>query len=340
MKKMYIILAAVVGIVAMCVTVLAYTNLWPSQKAQTTLSTNSYNEQNRTADADTRTQATNEVIWKSFSFNGYSFDIPNNWQAMEPAEESAYHRLEFKKSDGKYAATLISPPPVTGYEGWKFTTTSHRIQKNGNTFDISMWLGESDGTNNQEMTPPAIIFVQREDYQNVADTKYFDPGRGIQLMTDATPEMDKIMEHIYESITPQDIWKTFTSDIFYFQYPTAWTAEVDAGAGHRDGIFTDSQDETIASFHCPIPGDKKISDYQITEKRLLKLGDKAFSIVLATDPKNDSADKAALFFTNLTPQQDEQGGIFGNECSLTTTKDDLSDVFQRIYQSSGVQTKN
>lgn len=134
--------------------------------------------------------------------------------------------------------------------------------------------------------------------------------------------------------------KTYTGDVFSFQYPSNWTIEQDNAMGERHAIFKKNGIQ-VAKLDCPIPaiGFENIKTAEDTSKTITKgTGATALTATLnliygsAWDP----AEKDELIIIRMTKNNnkpDEQQGQYGTSCMLSAQKLALLDIFKDIYKS-------
>ncbi len=279
--------------------------------------------------------------WKSFSFNGYSFEIPADWESAWPSVEQGYTTILFKDAGDKVVAEIVSPPPITGYEIWRFETKERTASKDGERYKISLMLGTvaEEYADNSEKRSLNMIFAQIADTETIDDA-LFNPARGIQIMSD-TQGTNKIFERIYSSLEPQKSWYTFTGDHFRFQYPNEWTATSEAGAGHRWGEFFDENNKRVAFLECPIP-QTGYEGYNMTEshRTLSKAGIKYALDYWHGEAIDERGDLELIMMEMMTPPKGKEGGFGGTTCALTAEQADMTEIFERIHQSLTVRNPN
>jgi hypothetical protein len=92
------------------------------------------------------TQAEERTQPERYSFGGYTFTLPSGWSAVAESEGDLADSVEFSKS-GMTAATMVCPPPGRGYEAWDFAYTTQTLEKDGESVDVRLAIGESDDVN-------------------------------------------------------------------------------------------------------------------------------------------------------------------------------------------------
>jgi hypothetical protein len=269
--------------------------------------------------------------WKTFDYNGFSFEIPGNWQAVWPATEEAYTTLLLQDENGSTAALIVSPPPTTGYPGYEITEQEKIITGQGWTHRIQLWHGKPEA----EMSYGYLdtIIVSRVGYENESGNM-FDPRYGIQIFSQYKEDASEVFEKIYNSIEYNAKWNDYSGDIYSFQYPTDWTVEEEAGVGHRWVEFFDKNNKLTASMTCPIPKSDKTADKQIESLRTFELIgiQYAFKHTVGFGAGNNPGANT-ITMEMINPPQELAGGISGTACQLTAEKTGLEKIFTRIHQS-------
>ncbi|MDF1497600.1 MAG: hypothetical protein P1P90_06150 [Patescibacteria group bacterium] len=298
-------------------------------------STNADNE-------DLGNEATSTIIempseWKEFSYNGFLLPIPSNWDAVWPSIENGNATLLFQDEDGNTVASIVSPPPTTGYEGYVITKQERSISGKGWSHIAKFWHGDPEpGLGGNYLD---TIFVNRLGYESDLENPYRDQGFGFQIFSQYNGDASKIFERIYQSIQASNKWQTYKSDVFMFDYPADWTVVSDAGAGHRNASFYDEFNKLSASFWCPIPT-TGYEGYDMTEThRTIQIGNMQYAMDYwhGDDVDESRIDTEIIFMETMTPKEGMEGGIFGTACQLTSEKGDVTEIFERIYQSVNVK---
>nr|MBD3281845.1 hypothetical protein [Candidatus Uhrbacteria bacterium] len=290
------------------------------------------------AEEEKAEKATTPTAWKNFSFNGYSFEIPTDWETAWPSVEQGYTTILFKDADDKVVGEIVSPPPVTGYETWQFETKERVVTKDGERFKLSLMLGSvvedyADGSNGGSLN---MVFAQKADTENMDDS-LFNPARGIQFLSNAEGT-DKIFERIYKSLAPETPWQTFSGDHFRFQYPENWTVVSEGGAGSRWVEFYDETNQLAAFMKCPIP-ETGYEGYEMSEahRTLSRAGMKYALDYWHGEAVDDRGDLELIMMEMMTPPEGMEGGFGGSTCALTAEQADMTEIFERIHQSVTVR---
>ncbi len=275
--------------------------------------------------------------WKNYSFNGLSFEIPSDWEVAWPSIENGHATMLFQDHDSKTVASIVSPPPTTGYEGYVITKEERLISGKGWTHSAKFWHGDTEpevGGNYLD-----TIIVSRMGYESEMENPYIDQGYGIQFFSHYDGDASDIFKHIYESINSLDKWQTYTSDVFSFQYPNNWRVVSDAGAGHRNAEFFDQNNKLLASYVCPIP-ETGYEGFDMTEiHRTLLRGDMRYAIDYwhGDEIEYSRNDLEIIFMETMTPKEGMEGGIFGTACQIMANQPNLTEEFERIHQSVNVK---
>jgi hypothetical protein len=278
--------------------------------------------------------------WKNFSYNGFTFEIPAEWEAAWPSEEAGYATLLFQNNNNQTVATIVSPPPTTGYPGFIITKEEKLITGKGWTHKAEIWHGDPEpGAGDTYLD---TIIVSRMGYESRLKNPYFDQGYGIQFFSQYDGDASEIFKLIYSSIATQDKWQIYESDVFSFDYPNNWIVVSDAGAGHRNVEFFDQNNKLAASFECPIP-ETGYEGFDMTEiHRTLKIGEMQYALDYWHGDEMDYGrdDLELILMETMTPKEGMEGGIFGTACQLISEQPDMQETFERIHQSVNVRTSN
>ncbi|MFZ6015604.1 MAG: hypothetical protein ACOYUZ_04605 [Patescibacteria group bacterium] len=278
---------------------------------------------------------TQDQKWKKFTFTDYQLEIPADWQAEWPETENGYVTLLFKDGNGEVVAVLQSPPPVTGYEVWRFENQDRSETKDGVTYNYHLAHGTvgEEYAKNFKLKDLHILFAQIDGFKAKGDA-LFDPARGIQISSNKDG-MREIFDHIYETIQARDKWKLFKGDVFSFQYPSNWTVKEDAGMGHRWAEFMDNNNQRIAMLECPIVETGYEGFDLQTKERTLQRADGTFDFKYwhGDDVEFGRPDMEIIFMENLSPDEGNEGGFGGNSCQLFTLDNDSQADYQRIFQT-------
>jgi hypothetical protein len=272
--------------------------------------------------------------WKRFSFKNYSFKIPSDWEPVWPSVEQGYATLLFQDAGGATVANLWSPTPTTGYPGHIITETKKTIKADDHNYKVLLVHGDPDSVeSNLDM-----IVISKLGYESDMEYEVFDPGYGMQIFSRYDEDASEIFQEIYDSLEIVDAWQTFTGDHFRFEYPDEWIVTTDAGVGHRWIEFFGTDNKKIASMRCPIPETGYIG-YEMTEtNRTLTRGDMKYALdYWHGDDLDGDSDLELILMETMTPREGEEGGFGGNTCQLTAEKENLTEVFERIYQSVTVR---
>jgi len=162
-------------------------------------------------------------LYRTFSYNGYSFEIPRTWKAEKTAADfsggnKVNAEVVFKNADGTQAARLICPPMPLGLEGMDTQGWSRKVVKNNFLYEFNLVLGKPEG---QKAATFAFVSMTHVGYGS--NEWYTDPGYGCELTLDAVPNLDATAKRIYRSAKIED-WKTYAGASLTFKYPKAWTA--------------------------------------------------------------------------------------------------------------------
>lgn len=298
-------------------------------KLVTATATNSLtNKQSNTQTIETLVMP---LEWKKFDYNGFTFDVPATWDPVWPATEEAYTTLLLQDENGTTVATIVSPPPTTGYPGYTITEKERMIKNNDLTFAIKYWHGEPEPEmNNRHLD---TIIVSTVDHENEI-VNMFDPRNAMQIFSQNPNDVSKVFEKIYNSIKFGDKWNDYSGDIYSFQYPANWTVEEEAGAGHRWIEFFDNDKKITASMKCPIPKSDKTTNQRFEFLRTYELTgvQYAFKHILGFDAANNP-EANAITMEIINPPDELAGGISGTACQITAEKTGLEKIFTRIHQS-------
>jgi len=293
------------------------------------------------SDANTTTQTLAKVEvpteWKNFNFNGFTFEIPADWESAWPSIETGNATMLFQNHAGQKVATIVNPPPTTGYPGYVITRQQRLITGKGWAHKAELWHGDPE----PELGDAYLdtILVTRMGYESTQSNPYMDQGYGIQLFSEYDGDASEIFQRIYESIKTGERWQIYESDVFSFHYPNNWSVVSDAGAGHRNAEFFDQNNKLAASYECPIP-ETGYEGFDMTEKhRTLQINNMRYALDYWHGDEIDYGrdDLELILMETMTPKEGMEGGIFGTACQLISEQPDMQETFERIHQSVSVK---
>ncbi len=269
--------------------------------------------------------------WKNFEYNGFTLELPADWTAVWPATEEAYATVLLQDNEGSTAATIVSPPPTTGYPGYTITEKERTIKYKELIFVIKYWHGEPEPELNSGNLDMIIVSTVNHENEIV---NMFDPRNSMQIFSKSQNDASRLFEKIYDSIEFNDKWEDYSGDVYSFQYPANWTVKEDAGAGHRWVEFFDNSNKLTASMKCPIPKMDKTIDKKSESLRTFELTgiQYAFKHILGFDSGNNPGANT-ITMEMVNPPEDLLGGISGTACQLNAEQTGLEKVFTRIHQS-------
>lgn len=170
----------------------------------------------------------------------------------------------------------------------------------------------------------------------------------IPLNTAAAPTLAPATQKIAPPQIPTTASKkTYTGDVFSFQYPSDWVSEQDNAMGERHATFKKNGVQ-VAKLDCPIPavGFENIKTTSTSNLITKGGGDPMIKETGATKVNavlnltygsaSDPAEKDELIMVTMTKETDkldEQQGQYGTSCMLSAQKLALLDIFKDIYES-------
>ncbi len=269
--------------------------------------------------------------WKNFEYNGFALELPADWTAVWPATEEAYATLLLQDKEGRTVATIVSPPPTTGYPGYKITEKERVIKNKESTFAVKYWHGDPEQEMNNRYLDTIIVSTVNHEDEIV---NMFDPRNAMQIFSQYQNDVSEVFDKIYKSIEYKEKWNDYSGDVYSFQYPADWTVKEDAGVGHRWVEFYDENNKLTASMTCPIPKSDNTADEKYKSLRTFELTgiQYAFKHILGFDSGNNPGENTVTM-EMVNPPQDLLGGISGTACQLTAGQTGLEKVFTRIHQS-------
>jgi len=276
--------------------------------------------------------------WKKESYGDFVFDVPEDWQGFYPAIEDGYASMIYENADGETTAYLTSPPPVTGYPGYKIEKAERLVTNQAGTYKIVFWHGVPEAEGDDSYLD--IIFAEQNNF--TGQDRLFDPKRGIQIMSHYSGDAKDIFQKIFESVALREKWQDYSGDIFSFQYPNGWSQVSDAGLGNRHAQFFDEKNQLAAEMTCPIQ-ETGYEGYEMTEytRTSLQRGTMQYALDYwhGKSVDQDGADLNLILMETLTPEEGMEGGIFGTACQLIAEKPGLEEIFKRIHQSLSVHER-
>lgn len=275
--------------------------------------------------------------YRTFSYNGYSFEIPRKWKAEKKAADfsdgnKVNAEVVFKDADGKQAARLICPPMPLGLEGMDTQGWSRKTVKNNFLYEFNLVLGKPEG---QKATTFAFVSMVHVGYES--NEWYTDPGYGCELTLDTVADLDATAKRIYRSVKVES-WKTAGAGGLAFRYPAAWamkTADVAADWKHKD--FTDVNGRTVAEMDCPIPARGLEGFAGPTFGRAITKNGGRFEaewepLKSTDDPAGETHYLQHLTWTRSGPAIQSRGAT-EDSCVLYSPQPGQTGIFREIYKS-------
>ncbi|EKD46298.1 MAG: hypothetical protein ACD_68C00043G0003 [uncultured bacterium] len=136
-----------------------------------------------------------------FSYNGYTFDIPNSWtvgdaEVIGTIGDSEQTEIVFSDANGSEVATLTCPLIITGYERHEISGVKNEdYAKSGNDYNKEISFGTPLETGDK---PFALILMRKKGVEDLSDTDSCQIFSQLDWQSDAAVEYD--FNKVYESV--------------------------------------------------------------------------------------------------------------------------------------------
>lgn len=274
--------------------------------------------------------------YRTFSYNGYSFEIPRTWSSR--IEDGLAKEVIFE-TNGEEVARLTCPPPTVGYELWDFTASRRSLVRNHFMYDVELNLGKPSAEAIYDKDSIAFLVVTHRGYQTRGEGAYWDPGYGCQLTSHSEDyaSLSALYRRIYRSVKVED-WKLGIGAGLRFRYPAAWSMKsADIDSDWKRQIFADVNGREVAALDCPIPG-QGFHDYEMSvSERKLKKQNGDYGIKWMWGSVNDEEHGKIYVMQHIgwSKAEPKIGNVDYRQysCRLVSQQDGQKGIFREIYKS-------